>query len=145
MLCVRWLGAFGNGPNLHEALNWELTQQDREVSAEIIRNKGPQAGKSHIAYRARIGLVVCGDAVNRVYDCDVWSNRGSKSAKVGLLQASRYAALSKHAEAFCSPRYRSIVVKNLAGLPTRLSRTVLFFAQRHNLTILDYKELTKKQ
>lgn len=52
MKFVRWLGAFGKGTSLTEAASWEISQVERQVSAEPLCR-----GRSFIDH-AKIGLAI---------------------------------------------------------------------------------------
>lgn len=139
MKVIRWLGAFGVGKSLHAALEWELSQQEREVAAEPI-----PAGYQSMIPRPRVGLLVKTRAVKKVFRCDVWSVTNTDQKHNGKLRKTRTMSDTiGHSEAFVLPQYAAIVVRNYRGLPIHYQRTITFFSQRYGLPIVSEKEVLK--
>lgn len=129
MKFIRWLGAFGSGSSLSEAVDWELSQTDRQVAVEPLHR-----GHSLIG-GAKIGLVIDHD-VSRFHAgwlTDAWTDRredgtlrpryrprdrqGRKFRDMDRFLAawSAVKSPSSHGEAiFDSPIYRAVVVKSTA-------------------------------
>src|SRR5574343_466494 len=129
MKFVRWLGAFGSGSSLSEAVDWELSQTDRQVAVEpLYRGRSLLGG-------AKIGLAIDHD-VSRFHAgwlTDAWTEQredgtlrpkyrprdrqGRKFRDMDRFLAAWSAAKdpSNHGEViFDSPIYRAVVVKSTA-------------------------------
>jgi hypothetical protein len=145
---VRWLGAFrSSGQTLESAVDWEISQRDRQVAAEPLRR-----GCSLIRH-ALIGLVmdhdrsvfVCGweqDAWTEHYDGVVKTSKRRKAAGKRHKSADRLlAAVSKlqegcHAEAiFDYPRYIAVAVKKSA--PARVKKVAATLASEKSLPLVE--------
>ena len=136
MIVIRWLGAFGKGESLHLALAWELSQAEREVAGEPIRR-----GQRSKISRPRVGLLIKSAAVRRVFHCDTWSKPGQNGR---LVKGRTMAEWKGHSEAFCLPHYAAIVVRNFAGLPTGLRRTINHFSSMYGLPVIEEGEVYKR-
>jgi hypothetical protein len=122
---VRWLGAFGVGSSLTEAVSWELNQVERQVAVEPLWR-----GQSFIGH-VTIGLAVDHSrsrfARGWLYDAytvphEDGSLRATRHRKAEFKNMDRFlAAWNKqrpfhHGEvAFDSPVYRAVVVKSTAS------------------------------
>lgn len=129
MAAIRWIGAFGHASDLASSLEWELTQHDREVAAEIVH--GGQGTITH----ARIGLLVDKGAVIRAFPGDVWS----VTREGGRLEATRQATgwHKNHTEAFCRPEYAAIVLKDHpARFRPSVLKAVKDAAEKHGLPVI---------
>lgn len=123
---VRWIGAFGKAPNLHESLSWELSQ-DREIACEKI------SGQSHI-FQSRIGLKLDSRAVIRVFNGDCFSIvSGKKLVKTRNPRNSH----SLHREAWALPVYDAIVLKDKKHINISCLKTVRYFSKSHNLPVIE--------
>jgi hypothetical protein len=116
------LGLYGHYTGF-PSLKWELTQQQREVSAEwTIRGRDFVAPTSHYGTKVAVGLLVKSQAVIRKTRCDIYSCEDGGTLRWrrrGKLDPSKYAT---HLwEAVCFPRYAGIVVV----LPTAEKSRVL--------------------
>ncbi len=129
MAAIRWIGAFGHSSDLASSLEWELTQRDREVAAEIVH--GGQGTITH----ARIGLLVAKGAVIRSFPGDVWSVPGEGGRLSPTRQATGWH--KRHTEAFCRPEYAAIVLKdNPARFKPSVLKTVKDAAEKHGIPVL---------
>ena len=132
-MLVRWLGAYGYGSDLESSLEWELSQDVREVAAEhFTRGRGSAGGS------ARIGLRLAKGASVRDFPGDVWSRPG----KDGRLYETRYASGylvhgDRHTESFCVPVFDAIVCREH---PARMGKGVCDIlnrvAHKYNLPVL---------
>ena len=78
---IRWLGAFGKGGTLKEALVWENSSPMRERACEEIKKEEP----SNLALKCAIGLLFNKTDITRSFTGDVWSlneRRGFSSARL---------------------------------------------------------------
>lgn len=129
MKFVRWLGAFGSSSSLSEAVDWELSQIDRQVAVEPLHR-----GRSMLDH-AKIGLVIDHE-ISRFHSgwlTDAWTvkrddgtlrPRGKPRDRQGrkFRDMDRFLAAwsavknpSYHAEVvFDSPVYRAVAVKSTA-------------------------------
>ena len=133
-MLVRWLGAFQKKGSLHNSLQFELCEatSDSEVPCEKILN-----GTSRI-HHAKIGLLIKNSAVIKTFNGDCWSVRRCN----GKLQKTRNPknAYSQHLEAWASPEYIGIVVKDVARIRKKSLKTVLFWAEEFKIPIMELKE-----
>jgi hypothetical protein len=126
MKFVRWLGAYGRGPSLEGSAAWEISQTERQVSAE------PLWRQRSLIPRAKIGLEV--DEVSSTF-CSGWTMDAWTESKDGVLESARgrrrrnprHSDLDRFLAAWSSrPRtchgettwdnvyYRAVVVKSTA-------------------------------
>ena len=125
MRFVRWLGAFGRAPSLHEALQWEL-EGKRIVACEPLL---PSEGGRSILW-SKVGLEVAPSAVRRVFHGDVWSIRVGKTL-VGTRRPED--APHKWGEAFARPVYTAIVLRGRVS--KQVFATVKWFSRSRQLPI----------
>lgn len=131
---IRWLGAFGRGDSLEQAVAWELSQTDRQVAAEpLIR------GRSHITH-VMVGLAIANPEATfaRGWLFDAWTVKTSDGVILPTrnrrheyrdvhrflkaLNRPQRAAHPWHAEAsFNAPAYDALVVRHGAS-PELVSR-----------------------
>lgn len=123
-MLIRWIGAYGKGDSLEDALRWEITQRDREVAAEYVFRATVSEwrggfGYEHIAPVVRgqgfidhalVGMWLDKRAWIKGYPGDVWS----RTDEAGRLYATRRAVVRSHGhtEIFCKPGYvKALILK----------------------------------
>ena len=131
-MIIRWLGAFGSGPNLKEALEWELKDNSHKCAERIFRGKDPE-----ITYPI-VGLLVKSTAIVRRWSGDVWSVR-RRSGQMTLRATRKEDESSSHNEYWVRPRYSGVVIKSrtLADRPISQNalRIIKEFSMQHKLPV----------
>lgn len=104
MSAIRWMGLYGAFQR--ESLKWELTQKEREVSAEWTIRDRPFISPS----LCTIGLLLKSSAVIRKHRCDVYTSYDT-IAKWRHRQKLDPEKFNSHLwEAICYPDYAGIVI-----------------------------------
>ncbi len=154
-MLVRWLGAYGKGSTLADALSYELTAVTREVAAELILSYSGAGYRSALkSDRVKIGLEVEVTAFRRGFVGDAWTrvegDRLLQSYRKPIKDLDRLvkariahhkmcnsegwvSSADRYAECVCVPHYTAIII---AGSITAQAQAVIEeIAMRHQMEV----------
>ena len=126
-MLIRWIGAFGSAQTLEESLRWELSQRERALAAEPIKN-----GVSKIQH-PKIGLLIDPKALIKRFPGDVWSVPGNF-----MLRATRYP-VPTHPEAWVRPGFINAIVIR-PGASRHAKRVVRRISKEFNIPVLMFRK-----